>query len=172
MRIKFYKAGIAVNSLSGKAMPDGSHQAVVNPYKDINGTVRNSLEFCVYNWSQTLYNLRHMYVGDTIYASNETIADYDEDTYAINSEDILNTTITKLTNEGTSASVLSLDIRNNESAEISVNSLKFSKTLYYNGSSNSEALIYVIYLDDPVTIQPNETKSVIVKFAFYNPPTV
>ena len=110
------------------------------------------------------------YHGLTAYASNEAIADFDDDDYAV--ENI--GTATQSFSVGYTNCTYTVSVSNvSGQTDITVNSLKFTKPLIIGGVSGNATyvtcLMYSCYLDTPVVIPAGEEKVFVVVFNFLNP---
>ena len=106
-----------------------------------------------------------IYSGLTSYASADTEEDFSLDLSNAKSYEIRgisNLTYTRGETAQIGGRTLTLQVTNGGADSITVNSLKFSKVVYYStdsGKGSGEALLWGYFLDSPVTIGVGETKT-------------
>ena len=189
--IKYHKAAQACMCLLGKPMANwananNKYQGYVTQkvcaYKDINYGTNQTIHDVLlhggnthdYYAKSTFPDILHancdIYHSLTAYASNESIADFDDDDYAIDSIG----TATQSFSYGYTNCTYTVSVSNvSGQSDITVNSIKFIKTLYESGNGydpvTCTCLMYSCYLDTPVTIPAGEEKVFVVVFNFLNP---
>ncbi len=155
-KILLYKAGRACLALQSGA-------SSFHTFKDVNGDDCWGL---VYDTTQPATTLRKIvndlkvYNDLTGYASEDTEEDFSLDHYS--TREIANVSYSRTSATSTGGIVYTIQVTNDSSAEISVGSIKFTKTLdTANGGSlaTSTCLLWGYFLDTPVTIGVGETKT-------------
>ena len=172
MKIKYYKPAISSMALGCKAGSTSStHAPTVPEYKATNGTSYTKLYLGYADSGSALKSVSNLqpYRLLTAYASAEVETNFDIDEYASPSSELSDLTIVKTETSTTYGNSYILEITNNGSAAATVNSFKFIRTLYTTGQNvSAECLMFVVYLDSPLTIAVGATKTVTVNFSFYN----
>lgn len=191
--IKYHKPAQACMCLMGKPLANWSGgnykfynvaKQKVCSFKDVdyatNQTIRDELVHGLNTYSYSDYPSDtatkvwsancNIYHGLTAYASNEAIADFDDDDYAVDSIG----TATQGFSVGYTNCTYTVSVSNvSGQSDITVNSIKFTKPLIVGGIDANPTyvtcLMYSCYLDAPVVIPAGEEKVFVVVFNFLNP---
>ncbi len=136
----------------------------VHPYKGITGTEQTYLYIGTSSYAAECLNNLQLYANLTGYVSADTENDFsldlsDEKSYAI--RDVANIGYSRSSSVGRGYRIYTISATNNGSSEVTVNSIKFVKSIMYWGGSSSkmDCLVLGYFLDSPVTIGVGETKT-------------
>lgn len=137
---------------------------------DVNGNARTSI--CMGASTSGTYKSQWHYLNKYMclvgYASAETIDNFDYNSYT--KSDIAGVTYARGETDNIASHTYNITITNKNSSAVTVNSVKFTKSILWadNNTPNHvcESLLWTYYLDNAVTIAPNEVKTISVTFDF------
>ena len=158
-----YTGGIACESLQTYDVPTssgGSATISVPTYYNTDGTAR-SIIYEHYNYGAYQES---PYSRLTPIATSDNYADYSINDYSIDTD--LTTTQTQSRNysEIGAFRTFTVTATNNTEDTIEWSCVKFYKSLYYSNGSSANSLICGYFLENPVTLAPNESATINIVF--------
>lgn len=140
-------------------------------FKDAGGNSRNQIAW--YNSSNYMNAVvssanSFTHAGLIPVATEDLLDDYDINDYQIVSIGTVSQNQIRILNNNNVHLIYNVTITNSTENQITVNCIKFKKHMYNSGQGSSlstyDLLMYAYFLDTPIIISPNQTKSANIDF--------
>lgn len=147
------------------------------PYKNLSGTQYTSVNYGSTVYYNDGYGPKYLsFRGLTPVATSDTIDNYDFEDYEINGVGTTTYTTNRQQTNDTENKIYvttlayNVSVTNNTEEQITVKCIRFKGKINAQNQSTTQAdyLFYSYYLDEPLVIEPNDTKSVSVSFVVDN----
>ena len=171
-KLMLYGAGRACQIITCKDNDSGVVYMTVPTFKDTSGTDRNTISKTTS--SSYVSNFKEnasLFMNLTGYISTDTIDDFTLDTSktkAYQTNAIADISYTRSSAVSTNGRTYTITATNDGASAVSVSSIKFTKTVWYNNNTSSTCLTVGYFLDTPVTIEAGATKTFAVNIDCWN----